>query len=250
VTCTEFRASPRYAAVFVASAPSHPAPADHLEHLSESLRFVVCARPGCGSVFFLCRHCDQGRRYCGTGCAHAARRASLDGARRRLPGESQGAGAPCRPATTLSRAATPGDRRDASPSHEPAARGGVRLTFNGVHHGVPARPSSPRTEQRPPRRLRPLRSAGPFPPPRDARIHGPARVPATLPLPSAGPASSGSSYRSRASVIPASRRAGADAERLTLLRMSPRAKRGVLPCGSMGCVQRGHDFGGDLRCLR
>jgi hypothetical protein len=33
------------------------------------LRLVACARPACGQVFFLCRYCDHGHRYCGARCA-------------------------------------------------------------------------------------------------------------------------------------------------------------------------------------
>jgi hypothetical protein len=43
----------------------------------DSLRFVACARPACGQVFFLCVRCDRGHRYCGRACASVARRAGL-----------------------------------------------------------------------------------------------------------------------------------------------------------------------------
>jgi len=34
----------------------------------EALHFVVCGRPECRQVFFLCSTCDRGRRYCGSAC--------------------------------------------------------------------------------------------------------------------------------------------------------------------------------------
>jgi hypothetical protein len=37
----------------------------------------------CGQVFFLCRRCDRGDRYCSRRCAHRARRATLRAAGRR-----------------------------------------------------------------------------------------------------------------------------------------------------------------------
>lgn len=49
----------------------------------DSLRFVVCARGDCRQVFFLCRVCDRGDRYCSRPCAHRARRATLHAAGRR-----------------------------------------------------------------------------------------------------------------------------------------------------------------------
>jgi hypothetical protein len=54
------------------------------------LRFVACARPACGQVFFLCRHCDRGHRYCGASCARAARKTSLLGAGRRYQSSREG----------------------------------------------------------------------------------------------------------------------------------------------------------------
>jgi hypothetical protein len=56
----------------------------------ESLRFVVCARPTCGQVFFLCLRCDRGHRYCGPTCAAEARRASLLAAGRRYQASRDG----------------------------------------------------------------------------------------------------------------------------------------------------------------
>jgi hypothetical protein len=91
VTRTEFEAGlERGAPMPVASAPSRPAAARPIKDSGESLRFVVCARPSCGLVFFLCRHCDHGRRYCGAACVRGARRASLDGARRRYQASPEG----------------------------------------------------------------------------------------------------------------------------------------------------------------
>ena len=87
-----------------------------------------------------------------------------------LPGESQGAAVPCRPAAPLSGAATRGGQGDGSPSHEPVARRGVRLVGSGGHHGDVARSSSPRTgsaeplaafEVRPWPALHPAWAAGP-----------------------------------------------------------------------------------------
>lgn len=49
----------------------------------ETLRFVVCGRPECRQVFFLCSACDRGRRYCATACSRLARAKSLREAGRR-----------------------------------------------------------------------------------------------------------------------------------------------------------------------
>lgn len=43
----------------------------------ESLRFVVCAQAVCAQVFFLCRRCDRGQRYCTRACAARARWTTL-----------------------------------------------------------------------------------------------------------------------------------------------------------------------------
>jgi hypothetical protein len=56
----------------------------------ESLRFVACARPTCGQVFFLCADCDRGHRYCSPACAVAARRASVLAAGRRYQASLDG----------------------------------------------------------------------------------------------------------------------------------------------------------------
>jgi hypothetical protein len=49
----------------------------------DSLRFVRCARADCQQVFYLCRVCDRGDRYCSRPCAQRARRATLHAAGRR-----------------------------------------------------------------------------------------------------------------------------------------------------------------------
>jgi hypothetical protein len=49
----------------------------------DSLRFVICVRPDCRHVFYLCRVCDRGDRYCSRAYAQRARRATLHDAGRR-----------------------------------------------------------------------------------------------------------------------------------------------------------------------
>lgn len=49
----------------------------------EALRFVVCGRPECRQVFFLCSVCDRGRRYCAAACSRRARAESVREAGRR-----------------------------------------------------------------------------------------------------------------------------------------------------------------------
>lgn len=49
----------------------------------DSLRYVICARPTCRQVFFLCSHCDRGHRYCREECRVTARRQSRRAAGRR-----------------------------------------------------------------------------------------------------------------------------------------------------------------------
>jgi len=46
----------------------------------DSFRFVVCAGADCRQVFFLCRHCDRGDRYCSRPCARRARHAARQAA--------------------------------------------------------------------------------------------------------------------------------------------------------------------------
>ena len=40
----------------------------------EPLRQRFCRGVGCGAVFWICRHCDRGHRYCGERCRRKARR--------------------------------------------------------------------------------------------------------------------------------------------------------------------------------
>ena len=56
----------------------------------DSFRFVVCDRADCRHVFFLCRRCDRGDRYCSRACAHRARHATLRAANRRYQQSRQG----------------------------------------------------------------------------------------------------------------------------------------------------------------
>ncbi|MCH9685168.1 MAG: hypothetical protein K0V04_27270, partial [Deltaproteobacteria bacterium] len=49
----------------------------------ESLRYVVCHRRECSQLFFICRCCDCGHRYCGRKGSRLMREASLRRARRR-----------------------------------------------------------------------------------------------------------------------------------------------------------------------
>ena len=49
----------------------------------DSLRLIICGRPDCRQLFFLCRVCDRGQRYCSRACAAHARRGTLEGAGRR-----------------------------------------------------------------------------------------------------------------------------------------------------------------------
>lgn len=56
----------------------------------ESLRFVACARPACGQVFFLCLRCDRGHRYCSPACSREARRTTLRAAGHRYQASFDG----------------------------------------------------------------------------------------------------------------------------------------------------------------
>jgi len=49
----------------------------------DSLRLILCGRPACHQLFFLCRGCDRGQRYCSYACAGDARRVTLRGASQR-----------------------------------------------------------------------------------------------------------------------------------------------------------------------
>ena len=49
----------------------------------EPLRQRFCRGVGCGAVFWICRHCDRGHRYCSDRCRRKARRQQLRAANRR-----------------------------------------------------------------------------------------------------------------------------------------------------------------------
>ncbi len=51
---------------------------------------VICARSDCRRVFFLCRHCDRGDRYCSASCAQRARHATLRAAGQRYQDSRRG----------------------------------------------------------------------------------------------------------------------------------------------------------------
>jgi hypothetical protein len=46
-------------------------------------RQCVCQFPPCGAVFYLCRHCDRGQRYCSLRCRQKSRRLQRREANRR-----------------------------------------------------------------------------------------------------------------------------------------------------------------------
>jgi hypothetical protein len=56
----------------------------------DSFRFVVCAGADCRQVFYLCRRCDRGDRYCSRPCAHRARHAARQAAGRRYQHSRRG----------------------------------------------------------------------------------------------------------------------------------------------------------------
>jgi hypothetical protein len=56
----------------------------------DSFRFVVCAGADCRQVFFLCRRCDRGDRYCSRPCANRARHAARQAASRRYQHSRRG----------------------------------------------------------------------------------------------------------------------------------------------------------------
>jgi len=58
----------------------------------DSFRFIVCDRADCRQVFFLCRRCDRGDRYCSRACAGQARHATLRAASRRYQQSRRGRG--------------------------------------------------------------------------------------------------------------------------------------------------------------
>ena len=49
----------------------------------ELLRRRICRGAGCGAVFWICRHCDRGHRYCGERCRQKKRRQQGRDANRR-----------------------------------------------------------------------------------------------------------------------------------------------------------------------
>ncbi len=55
--------------------------AEDLDHVP--LQLLVCARDDCRAVFYLCRHCYRGQRYCSRPCARLVRTEQLRLARRR-----------------------------------------------------------------------------------------------------------------------------------------------------------------------
>lgn len=50
---------------------------------SAAFRQCVCHFPLCGAVFYLCRHCDRGQRYCSSRCREKSRRHQRREANRR-----------------------------------------------------------------------------------------------------------------------------------------------------------------------
>jgi len=56
----------------------------------DSFRFVVCAGADCRQVFFLCRRCDRGDRYCSRPCAHRARHTARQAASHRYQHSRRG----------------------------------------------------------------------------------------------------------------------------------------------------------------
>ena len=50
---------------------------------SAAFRQRVCHFPSCGVVFYLCRHCDRGQRYCSSRCREKSRRLQRRQANRR-----------------------------------------------------------------------------------------------------------------------------------------------------------------------
>jgi hypothetical protein len=50
---------------------------------STVFRQRVCRFPPCGAVFYLCRHCDRGQRYCSPRCREKSRRLQRREANRR-----------------------------------------------------------------------------------------------------------------------------------------------------------------------
>jgi len=63
----------------LSSAPSQPVPTA----CSTVFRQRVCHFPPCSAVFYLCRHCDRGQRYCSSRCREKSRRLQRREANRR-----------------------------------------------------------------------------------------------------------------------------------------------------------------------
>ena len=62
---------------------SRPAARAGMGTREETLRQRFCRGAGCGVVFWICRHCDRGHRYCGERCRRKARRQQRRAANRR-----------------------------------------------------------------------------------------------------------------------------------------------------------------------
>ena len=62
---------------------SRPAARAGMGTREETLRQRFCRGAGCGVVFWICRHCDRGHRYCGGRCRRKARRQQRRAANRR-----------------------------------------------------------------------------------------------------------------------------------------------------------------------
>jgi hypothetical protein len=105
----------------------------------DSFRFVVCARADCRQVFFLCRRCDRGDRYCSRGCANRARRATLHAAGRRYqhswPGRLRHA---ARQADVVIAVTRPKFRTSRSPATRPGpeASGGFHTSEQCTNQGI------------------------------------------------------------------------------------------------------------------
>ncbi len=54
------------------------------------LRQRLCRSPVCGAVFYVCRPCDRGQRYCSDRCRDKARREQRRAANRRHQGSPEG----------------------------------------------------------------------------------------------------------------------------------------------------------------
>ena len=77
---------------------------------SELLRRRICRGSGCGVVFWICRHCDRGHRYCGERCRQKKRRQQRAGRQPAAPAKPGGAARSPRPATGLPGKAPPAAR--------------------------------------------------------------------------------------------------------------------------------------------